>query len=755
MTNPEPNQRVYAIFDQVLQCDPSDRPALLDELCADDHELHAEVERLLGADERASQEDFLAPPKQPAGDADHHPRPPLRLHGLEAHVRCPQCQNPIGLANLSVAENEVVCPSCGSSFQLERESTVPWSLRKGQRWLGRFELIKPAGLGAFGTVYEARDHQLARTVAIKVPRIGNLATEDDRERFLREGRSVAQLRHEFIVAVHEVGEQEGVPYLVSDFVKGLSLSDWLTGRRLAPNEAARLIAEIARALQYAHERGVIHRDVKPSNIMLDDQLKPHLMDFGLAKRDVGEITMTIEGDVLGTPAYMSPEQAQGQGHKVDGRSDVYSLGVVLYQLLTDELPFRGNPRMLLYQVLNDEPKPPRKINDRIPRDLETMCLKAMAKEPTRRYSTAAALAEDLGRFLNGEPIQARPVGQLERSVKWLRRRPALASAIGVSLAAVVALLALGSWFTLSLQGINQGLSTANAEITQRRMETESAAKKTRESLVRLSSSTGDHAAEDGDWWTALLWYHRAWKLDQGRGEAGGHRQRIAALLARCPHLLGICFHKDAVLEAEFTPSGERIATVTENARAYLWEPRRNQCLAELRHEGAVVHVTIDPAGQRIATAGKDGCVRLWNATDGKPLLSLHHPAAVNWAAFSADGTYLATACTDGFVRLWQADTGAVGSVKIATAGAAPFVVFSPDSSRFLTVDDSEHARVWNAATGEAQSPPLPHRMQPGSLGPVAKVLPSFSPDGRWVVTVYNHGRSDGVTAYEKSSLHFW
>jgi tRNA A-37 threonylcarbamoyl transferase component Bud32 len=308
----------------------------------------------------------------------------------------------------------------------------------GQRDLGKFELLDIVGQGAFGTVYKARDARLDRVVAIKVPRAGNLAGPQELDRFLREARSVAQLRHPSIVSVHEVGQYEGVPYLVSDFVDGLTLADKLSAGRLTAAEAAGLIASLADALQYAHDKKVVHRDVKPSNIMLGEDGKPCLMDFGLAKREAGEITMTLDGQVLGTPAYMSPEQARGEGHLVDGRGDVYSLGVILYQMLTGQLPFRGNSRMLLHQVLHDEPRSPRQLVRDIPRDLETICLKALAKEPGRRYQTAAELAADLRRFLAGEPIRARRTPWHERAVKWVKRRPAL-----TGLAAALVLLAAG------------------------------------------------------------------------------------------------------------------------------------------------------------------------------------------------------------------------------------------------------------------------------------------------------------------------
>ncbi len=336
---------------------------------------------------------------------------------------CPHCGNPIEL----VTENpndELVCPSCGSSFRLDPDRTRMWSKDKLPR-LDKFELIEQVGRGVFGTVYRARDTQLQRTVAVKVPRSGQLMSDEDEDRFVREARNAAQLQHPGIVSVYEVGRSDTFPYIVSEYVEGITLADALTARKFGFRESAELVAQIATALAHAHDHGVVHRDLKPSNIMLTADGTPRVMDFGLAKRDAGETTVTVEGQVLGTPAYMSPEQASGQAHHVDGRSDVYSLGAILFELLTGELPFRGNQRMLLHQVLHDEPRAPRSINRHIPRDLETICLTAMAKDPARRYQSAQAMAEDLARYLAGQPIEARPVGRLERGWRWCGRNPVL------------------------------------------------------------------------------------------------------------------------------------------------------------------------------------------------------------------------------------------------------------------------------------------------------------------------------------------
>lgn len=368
-------------------------------------------------------------------------------HSTPVPPRCPHCLQPATLEKWAVGK-EVTCASCGQSFRLGEEPSSDRPARELFR-LHQFELLTAVGQGAFGTVYRAYDTALDRIVAVKVPR-GERLTPAESERFVREARSVAQLSHPGIVPVHEVGRADSRPYLVSAFIRGQTLAEALTGRSLGFRAAADVAAQVAEALDHAHRQGVVHRDLKPSNIMLGQiersarertgaaadgedpaGARAIVMDFGLARRDEGEITVTQDGQILGTPAYMSPEQARGESHHVDGRGDLYSLGAILYEMLTGELPFRGVARMVLQQILTEEPRPPRRLNDKIPRDLETITLKCLAKEPGRRYASAGELAADLRRYLAGEPILARPVGRFERTWRWARRNPKVASLSGL------------------------------------------------------------------------------------------------------------------------------------------------------------------------------------------------------------------------------------------------------------------------------------------------------------------------------------
>src|SRR5262249_3105913 len=300
--------------------------------------------------------------------------------------------------------------------------------------------------GGMGVVYKAWHRRLNRAVALKMLLAGPFARPEELERFLRESEAVAGLRHANIVLVYEAGDVDGRPYFTMEFVEGGSLAQQLRGTPQPAHRAASMVATLAEALQAAHESGIVHRDLKPANILLSADGTPKVTDFGVARRLEGGGGLTLTGIPVGTPSYMAPEQGRGDGNAIGPATDVYALGAILYELLTGRPPFRAETAAAtLQQVLTEDPVPPARLNPRVPRDLDTICLKCLEKDPRRRYASAAALAEDLQRFQRNEPIVARPVGPMECALRWTQRHPTGAALVATALALVGLAGGGGGW----------------------------------------------------------------------------------------------------------------------------------------------------------------------------------------------------------------------------------------------------------------------------------------------------------------------
>jgi WD40 repeat protein len=638
--------------------------------------------------------------------------------------QCPHCGNRIQL--IEADRREVTCQSCGSSFQIEPRNTASYHEEELPKRIGKLEVQELIGRGAFGDVFKARDPELARIVAIKLPRAGYFGSLAEEERFLREARSAAQLSHPHIVKVLDIAHEHGLPFIVSDYVEGLTLADLLTGSRPGFRDSAELVLRIAEALDYAHQRKIIHRDIKPSNILIDATGKPHLTDFGLSRRDEGEITVTLDGQIIGTPAYMSPEQAAGDQSQVDGRSDVYSLGVVLYELLTGELPFRGNKRMLLHQVLHDDPRPPRSLNDRIPRDLETICLKAMAKDPPRRYVTARDLTDDLGRYLMGEPIRAKPVGQFERTIKWARRRPVAAALLVVSGLALAALVGAGvaMFYNSRLQtALDESLQQKGNAEAQRQIADQARAEAYHQrSLVRRLLYLSRMGTAYRAWQDARITRVEE-LLDKQKRQNGEEDLRsfewhyLKGLLSH-GSLLTLKGHTAALECVTFSSDGKRIASGGSDHTARIWDADTGQEILTIKcNDGPVATVAFSPDGKKLATGTGDwtrhpkkiGQLKIWDAATGREMLSLQgHSGPINGVAFSSDGDQLASASSDQSVKVWDLQTGKPLFSITGETDRMYQVAFSPDG-KYIAGSDGPYVKLWDKATGKKV-----RSFQPGS-----------------------------------------
>jgi WD40 repeat protein len=579
----------------------------------------------------------------------------------------------------------------------------PWVLQ-GQLCpcaFGDFELLEELARGGMGIVYRARQVSLDRIVAVKMLLFGPLSSPEFVKRFRMEAEAAASLQHPNIVAIHEVGVHHGQHYFAMDFVEGPSLAKLLASGPLPLKRAATYLKTIAEAIHYAHERGILHRDLKPSNVLIDFSDQPRVTDFGLARRLEGESELTMTGQVIGSPNYMPPEQAAGRRGKLSRRSDIYSLGAMLYHLLTGRPPFVGEALAdTLEQVLNVEPVSPRLLNPSVPGDLETVCLKCLEKEPDKRYATAQEVADELSRFLFNEPIRARPITRVERLWRWCRRKPALASTLT---AAHLLLLAMFIGGPVMTYRINQALKRAEA---------------------------GELAARHNQYASDMFRAHDA--LQQG------DLFSVWQLLDR---------NRPTATSSPSTRNFQSSSDLRGWEWRYLWQQCQGEELFILGyHTNGARTVGFLPDGRTVYSAGKDNAVRLWNLESRQQIGLLAHEYPVTGVDCSPDGHWMATSCDSGTgendpLILWDLATRRKAAVLTTNFWLRPkSVLFSPDSQLLAFVAHFDGIRLWNMATFEEVT------NIPANFRNTTALGLAFSPDGQTLA--YNENLDGDIALYD-------
>ncbi len=570
------------------------------------------------------------------------------------------------------------------------------------QYLGDYELLRELGRGGMGVVYLARQTSLSRLVAVKMILGKHLDSPESVERFRHEAEAVANLKHPRIVAIHEIGQHEGQHYFSMDYIAGHNLAEMTREHPLAARQAATYIQKVAEAVHYAHERGIIHRDLKSSNILVDEHDEPHVTDFGLAKRIAGDVSLTEETRVLGTPSFMPPEQAEARRGELGPPSDVYSLGATLYDLLTGRPPFRGDsPLATVHMVSKSEPVPPRMLNPTIPRDLETICLKCLEKEPGRRYAAAAELAQDLQRYLHGVPILARPVTRAERCWRWCRRNPVVAGlAACVLITLVTGMIVSGHFAANAAERAREAFSEsgrANAQATLAKSRLQLAQR--RAYHLQLARSN-DLSRRDPGKSLELL-------DDQELCPPQLHDFTWGFLHRSSPKkLLHLQAHQGRVLFTAISPDIRWLITAGTDRRITIWDLSSRQVLREVQDlPGDIISGCLSPDGARLAVIFNDATIRCFSIPDGADAGTFRGAQGQASAiAISPDGRWLAAGGAQAVVEVWDFATGQLHTTLTGLTKPVCAVAFAPNGKRLFAGAGREFSdgelMVWNMASGE-------------------------------------------------------